>query len=279
VYNKDYCGTKIPQLALFLVSLLMPSSIVHGQIPRPLPVQTEGATTPKPLGGTWKGQIEITAPNGQKEHSTGLLWLKARGSHMLGAIGASEDSLSAIKNARATLAGCQFALLLHNATQVAFDLHLSEGHLQGEGIGPEIKIEVDLQPAPGVHPLYEQIATLDAKLFDAFNARDLTTLKAMFSKNLEFYHDKNGEADYDQNMDSFKRHFASPTKIRRELDDETLEVYPVKGFGAMEIGVHRFYSTERGQQEKLTATAKFVHVWKNSKGAWQIVRVVSYDHE
>lgn len=118
-----------------------------------------------------------------------------------------------------------------------------------------------------------------AQVVDAFNARNLDTLATLFSKDLEFYHDKNGRADYSRNLNAFKENFARPTRTRRELDHETLEVYPVQGFGAMQIGVHRFYETEPGQKEKLTATAKFVHVWKNTKGAWQIVRAVSYAHQ
>jgi ketosteroid isomerase-like protein len=119
---------------------------------------------------------------------------------------------------------------------------------------------------------------MDGLLFTAFNNRDLQTVKKFFAEDLEFYHDKEGLTNYQQNMASFERHFNDQTKIRRELVDGTLEVYPLKGYGAVEMGVQRFYSTEAGQKEKLTATAKFVHVWQKKDGHWMISRVISYDH-
>jgi ketosteroid isomerase-like protein len=57
---------------------------------------------------------------------------------------------------------------------------------------------------------------------------------------------------------------------------ETLEVYPIPGYGAMEIGQHRFTHTENGKTE--TADFKFVHVWKKAGGQWRVTRVVSYGH-
>lgn len=60
--------------------------------------------------------------------------------------------------------------------------------------------------------------------------------------------------------------------------ERSLEIYPIPGYGAVEIGVHHFYATEKGQQEHLTGTAKFVHVWQKKNGEWKISRVISYDH-
>jgi hypothetical protein len=58
-----------------------------------------------------------------------------------------------------------------------------------------------------------------------------------------------------------------------------LEVYPIKDFGAVETGVHRFYATEKGQQEQLSSEAKFVQVWQLKSGVWKITRIISYGHE
>lgn len=44
--------------------------------------------------------------------------------------------------------------------------------------------------------LYKEIAIMDSVMFDAFNAQDLNKLKATFSEDLEFYHDKGGLSDY-----------------------------------------------------------------------------------
>lgn len=58
----------------------------------------------------------------------------------------------------------------------------------------------------------------------------------------------------------------------------TLEVYPLNGYGAVEFGVQRFYSSAGSAPEKLTATARFVHLWQEQDGQWRIARVISYDH-
>jgi hypothetical protein len=238
--------------------------------------------TDSTLGGTWAGNVDITAPDGHVEHAKGLLWLRTNGSHLSGGLGDNVDHLTSIKNGAVTDTGCHFLFSMHN-TEIPFALKLEGHRLKGEGAadmgGSKLKIDLDLQPAPDVHTLYDQIATQDAKLFDAFNARDLQTVAGMFSKELEFYHDKEGVSGYAHNIAVFKKHFTESTKVRRELQDDSLEIYPIKEFGAIEVGVHRFYSTEPGNKERLTATAKFLHVWKNDKGNWQIVRVVSYDHE
>jgi hypothetical protein len=56
----------------------------------------------------------------------------------------------------------------------------------------------------------------------------------------------------------------------------TLEVHPIKGYGAIEIGSHRFSHGENGKD--VSGTFKFMMVWKEENGNWRISRVVSYDH-
>lgn len=66
--------------------------------------------------------------------------------------------------------------------------------------------------------------------------------------------------------------------MRRELVPGTLEVYPIGQYGALQVGVHRFYSTVN-DKEQLVATAKFTQVWKQGKGKWTVTREISYDHQ
>ena len=127
--------------------------------------------------------------------------------------------------------------------------------------------------------LYDSIAYLDSIFFNAFNRRDIEKLKALLSDDLEFYHDLGGVTNYTQNIDAFKRTFASERKLRRELVSGSLEVYPIKDYGAVETGVHRFYATEKGEQEKLSSEAKFVQLWQKKDGAWKITRIISYGHQ
>jgi len=127
--------------------------------------------------------------------------------------------------------------------------------------------------------LYDSIAYLDSVFFNAFNTRNLDKLKTLLSENLEFYHDLGGVTNYNQNVDAFKKTFEGDRGIRRKLVEGTLEVYPIKDYGAVETGIHRFYSTEKGQQEKLSSEAKFVQVWQKKDGAWKITRIISYGHQ
>ncbi len=132
--------------------------------------------------------------------------------------------------------------------------------------------------SPVSKELYDTIARMDSLLFNAFNTRDLDKLKVFFSEDLEFYHDLGGVTNYKQNMEAFERTFLSERKLRRELVKSSLKVYPIKDFGAVEMGVHRFYATEKGQTEKLSSEAKFTQLWQNRNGEWKITRIVSYGH-
>ena len=133
--------------------------------------------------------------------------------------------------------------------------------------------------SPVSKDLYDSIAYLDSVFFNAFNTRNLDKLEAFLSDNLEFYHDLGGVTNYDQNIEAFKRTFESERNVRRELIRSTLEVYPIKDYGAVETGIHRFYAAEKGQQEKLSSEAKFVQVWQKKDGRWKITRIISYGHQ
>jgi len=132
--------------------------------------------------------------------------------------------------------------------------------------------------SPGSSLLFDTIVQMDSSLFNAFNARDLGKLKTYFSEDLEFYHDLGGVTNYQQNMDAFKKTFESDRKVRREVVEGSLEVYPIKDYGSVEIGIHRFYVTEKGQKEKLGSEAKFVHIWEKRDFEWKITRIISYGH-
>ncbi len=127
--------------------------------------------------------------------------------------------------------------------------------------------------------VFDTIATLDSVLFGAMNGRDLSTLAAMYDDALEFYHDRSGVLDYSENLRISRENFARRSEtVRRELDAGTLEVYPVKGFGAIEVGSHKFYTSVAGQPERLTASPKFVLIWQHTGGRWRVVRAISYGH-
>jgi len=125
--------------------------------------------------------------------------------------------------------------------------------------------------------LYNLVFSLDSTLFTAFNTRDIEKFKSLFSEDLEFYHDEGGLTGYQHTVDFMKSAAANDNQLKRELLKEKLEVYPIPGYGAMEIGEHRFCHLENGKQD--CATFKFVHVWQLKGGQWKITRVVSYGHK
>jgi ketosteroid isomerase-like protein len=122
--------------------------------------------------------------------------------------------------------------------------------------------------------LYQTVAALDTKLFDAVNQCDMKTVDSMWAEDAEFYHDKTGLMVGRQNIvDAIKNNLCG--KVTRQLVQGTLEVYQLNGYGAVEIGVHRFYHPNDSAN---VGEAKFIHVWQNKDGVWKITRVISYDH-
>src|SRR5262245_57858524 len=100
------------------------------------------------------------------------------------------------------------------------------------------------EAAPASQGLYDEIERMDAALSDAFNAHDINKLKALFAEDLEFYQDNEGLARYDQTVKDFESLFAQGNKMRRKLVEGSLEVYPIKDYGAVEIGAHQFCHVE-----------------------------------
>jgi hypothetical protein len=122
--------------------------------------------------------------------------------------------------------------------------------------------------------LTRTISELDAKVFDAYNRCDLDVFGSYFSPKVEFYHDKGG-ATFDRAsvIASTRKYICH--KVRRELLPATLKVYPIKDYGAIEEGEHRFCQLDTGQCE---GSAKFLMVWQLKGKKWQMTRVISYGH-
>ena len=122
--------------------------------------------------------------------------------------------------------------------------------------------------------LFETIKSLDAKLFDAYNHCNLETLGSMVSDDLEFYHDQTGlmvgKVPF---LAAIKQNICG--KVQRSLLEDTLEVHELKGYGAVEIGIHRFHHPNEPDN---VGDARFVTIWHDDNGVWKVTRVISYDH-
>jgi ketosteroid isomerase-like protein len=139
----------------------------------------------------------------------------------------------------------------------------------------EANTRSDRKP-PASQKLYDEIARMDSVLFDAFNTSDLEKLKKLFAEDLEFYHDKDGLDSYQRTIEKIKALFDKNNGMKRELVKGSLEVYPVKDYGAIEIGAHSFSHVENGKE--IRGTFKFVLIWRKKDGGWKVSRVISYDH-
>lgn len=123
-------------------------------------------------------------------------------------------------------------------------------------------------------PLTEEIAALDRKVFDVYNGCDLATFSGYFDPKVAFYHDNGGATfERDAMVDGVRKYICG--KVRRDLIPASLRVYPIKDYGAIEEGEHRFCELPTGRCEGI---AKFTMVWAKRDGAWQITTVLSYGH-
>lgn len=132
--------------------------------------------------------------------------------------------------------------------------------------------------AASADPLTSTVTALDTGLFDAFNHCDtpgeLQKHADYLAKGLEFYHDKGGvtwtRAAYLANT---KKNVCG--HFRRELVPGSLEIFPIKDFGAIEQGWHKFCDLKTG---RCFGEAQFLIVWRHLAGKWEATRIFSYGH-
>lgn len=124
--------------------------------------------------------------------------------------------------------------------------------------------------------LQTEIAKMDSLLFGAYNARNPGLLKTFFTHDLEWYQDNGGLLDLKTVMENFEGIFKRDYVLTRTLVAGSMDVHPIKDYGAIQTGSHQFSHTENGKLE--VGTFKFLMIWKKGEKGWQVSRVVSYDH-
>jgi hypothetical protein len=125
---------------------------------------------------------------------------------------------------------------------------------------------------PESQELYNTIVHMDSVYFTAYNTCDMEKQAAMYSDSIEFYHDKGGlQTSKQALLDALKKNICG--KVTRVLVPGSIEVYPIAGFGAVEIGLHRFINHQ--ESETPSKPDKFIMVWRLRNGKWQITRVIS----
>jgi hypothetical protein len=129
------------------------------------------------------------------------------------------------------------------------------------------------------------IAERDAELFSVmFDRCEPEALSDIITADFEFYHDKAGRmagrdafvADYAAGCEAKKA--SDAWRSRRELVADSLKVYLIPGYGAVEEGTHLFYERQGDGPERLVGRARFSIVWTLENGHWRAGRALSIDH-
>lgn len=126
---------------------------------------------------------------------------------------------------------------------------------------------------PESKELYDTIVYMDSLFFDAYNHCRIDKMGSMISEDIEFYHDKGG-------LSTVKADILKATqqnicdKVTRELVNGSIEVYPIKGYGAVQMGQHRFYNKLENPTVP-SRPGKFIHTWQYKDGGWKLTRIIS----
>ena len=125
---------------------------------------------------------------------------------------------------------------------------------------------------PSNKSLYTEIIKMDSIYFTAYNTCDMKTQADLLSENIEFFHDKGGlSISKKEILIATEKNICN--KVTRTLIKGSVEVYPIKNYGAIEIGYHKFYNKQEPNAKSIPS--KFITIWKKENNAWKISRVVS----
>lgn len=120
--------------------------------------------------------------------------------------------------------------------------------------------------------VYDIIVAMDKEYFDAYNSCDMQKQASLYLEDLELFHDKGGLSTSKQEvLSDIEKYICG--KVTRTLITGSIEVYPIKDFGAIEIGYHKFYNNQ--EPDAKSTASKFIMVWKKEDENWFISKVIS----
>lgn len=120
--------------------------------------------------------------------------------------------------------------------------------------------------------LYNTIVKLDKQFFKAYNNCDLVKQDEMISDDIEFFHDKGGlSTSKKEIIEALKNNICD--KVTRTLVEGSIEVYPIKDYGAVQIGLHKFYNNQ--EPDAISKENKFIVIWKNDNETWVMTKIIS----
>lgn len=108
---------------------------------------------------------------------------------------------------------------------------------------------------PKSQELYNTIVRMDSIYFNAYNTCDMDKQAAIYADSIEFYHDGGGlETSKKALLAAIKQNICG--KVTRVLVKGSIEVYPIPGFGAVEIALHRFIN--HAENDHLSQPDRFI---------------------
>jgi len=130
------------------------------------------------------------------------------------------------------------------------------------------------------------VEAADSAFFSAvFDACDPGKVSSMLSDDFEFFHDKWGQiakskAEFVTAIAGAceRQRLGTDFKARRRLFRPSLQVHPMKSYGALEMGAHDFFRVEADGKLTPTEHARFTHLWRLEGGKLRLARVISYAH-
>lgn len=125
---------------------------------------------------------------------------------------------------------------------------------------------------PDSKELHDTIVKMDSIFFEAYNTCKMDVQTAFYSDSIEFYHDKGGLSTSKPDILEGTRKYVCG-KVTRQLIPGSIEVYPIKDFGAIELGQHKFFNNQEPNAPQ--HISRFMIFWKKTGNGWKIMKVVS----
>jgi ketosteroid isomerase-like protein len=120
--------------------------------------------------------------------------------------------------------------------------------------------------------LHQTIARLDSTFFHAYNTCDIPTQAAFYADTIEFFHDRSGlDTSKQRILENTKKYICG--KVTRTLVPGSIEVSPLPGYGAVELGMHSFYNNQ--EPNAPSRPSRFMIIWRKTGEQWKITKVIS----
>ena len=125
----------------------------------------------------------------------------------------------------------------------------------------------------------------DSIFWQHYNSCNIDAMRAFFTDDIEFYHDKGGVINgLDKFLSTSKRNLCGDDnfRLRRDVVPGSVKIFPMKDgenlYGAILSGQHVFYVLEKRKEPRLDGLARFTHLMIRTESGWKMSRVLSYDH-